>query len=136
MGRYYKKMEVYHLSYDFVLQIYKVLDQFPEHEKNNITSQLRRASVSIPLNIAEGAVKASRREFFHYLNIAFGSAKEVEVLIELSKDLGYFNEETYSHFSNKIDELNSKLYLFIRSVEKDIPNKQRFFRKFEGNINR
>ena len=124
------------MSYDFVLQIYKVLDQFPEHEKNNITSQLRRASVSIPLNIAEGAVKASRREFFHYLNIAFGSAKEVEVLIELSKDLGYFNEETYSHFSNKIDELNSKLYLFIRSVEKDIPNKQRFFRKFEGNINR
>ncbi len=58
-------MEVYHLAYDFVLEIYKILDKFPDYEKNNITSQLRRASVSIPLNIAEGAVKASRREFFH-----------------------------------------------------------------------
>ena len=131
MGRYYKKMDIYHLSYDFVLHVYSILDKFPPEEEHNMKSQLRRASVSIPLNIAEGAVKASRREFFHYLNIAFGSAKEVEVLIELSKDLGYFDESTYSFLNHNIDQLNSKLYLFIRSVEKDIPNKQRFFRKFE-----
>ena len=90
MARNYKKMEIYHLAYDFVLSVYKKTENFPDEEKQNITSQIRRASVSIPLNITEGSAKRSSREFLHFLNISFASAKEVEVLLNLSNDFVFF----------------------------------------------
>jgi len=132
LARNYKNLQIYHLGYDFVLSIYKVTNDFPESEKTNITSQLRRASVSIILNIAEGCTRSSTKEFFHYLTVSYGSAKEVEVLIQLCYDLGYLNKENHFLLSTKIDELNSKIFLFIRQIEEKIQGKKHYFyQKFE-----
>src|SRR3989338_1402097 len=132
MARLYKKIEVYHLSYFFVLEVYQFTRKFPASEEQNITSQLRRAAVSIPLNIAEGSAKASNREFAYFLNVAYASAKEVEVLLDLSKDLKYIDPETHLYLATKLDQVSAKLFLFLRNVERRV-NSQRFnfFKKFE-----
>ena len=133
MARLYKKIEVYHLAYSFVLEVYQVTKKFPKIEEQNITSQLRRAAVSIPLNIVEGSAKASNREFAYYLNVAYASAKEVEVLLDLSKDLSYLSEQEFLFLVPTLDELNAKLFLFLRNVESRIPGKRyHFFQKFEN----
>src|SRR3989344_8308939 len=133
MERVYKKIDIYHLSYTFVLDLYKITKGFPANEQNNITSQIRRAAVSIPLNIVEGSAKASNKEFIHYLNTAYGSAKEVEVLLQLSRDFNYLSDDGFTFLSNRLDELNAKLFLFLRNMEARIPNrKQKFFRKLEA----
>lgn len=135
MAHNYKRIDIYHLSYNFVLEIYKFSNQFPKDEERNITSQLRRAAVSIPLNIAEGSAKASNNEFIHFLNTAYGSAKEVEVLLHLAFDLKYLNGDGFTYLSNRLDELNAKLFLFLRNMEVRIPSrKQKFFRKFREGV--
>ncbi len=132
VARNYHQIDVYHLAYDFVLQLYFLTKNFPKSEEQNITSQLRRAAVSIPLNIVEGSAKASNREFAYYLNVAYASAKEVEVLLQLSKDLKYLDEEGYIYLAAKLDPLNAKLFLFLRNVEARIGStKFQFFKKFE-----
>lgn len=132
MGRLYQNIQVYHLAYALVLDIYHITKTFPKLEEQNITSQLRRAAVSIPLNIAEGSAKASAREFAYFLNVAYASAKEVEVLLCLCRDLSYFSSEDYDLFSFRLEEVNAKLYLFTRTIESKIKQgKYQFFRKFE-----
>lgn len=131
MARLYKNIRAYHLAYNLVLEIYHRTKNFPKLEENNITSQIRRAAVSIPLNIVEGSAKASKKEFLRYLNIAYGSAKEVEVLLDLCKDLKYFKNADYRFLSECLDELNAKLFLFMRDVESKVDKKTKFFKKFE-----
>ena len=127
MGRNFKNLDIYNLSYKLVLEIYKILNQYPDFEKHNITSQIRRASVSIPLNIAEGCAKSTDKQFFHYLTTASGSSKEVEVLLNLSKDLKYINQKQFNMLFDQLDELNSKLYLFTRQIESKIKDKKHYF---------
>ncbi|MBU0470782.1 MAG: four helix bundle protein [Nanoarchaeota archaeon] len=132
MARNYNNIEVYHLAYNLVLDVYKITKEFPSSEEQNITSQVRRASVSIPLNIAEGSAKASNREFVYFLNVAYASAKEVGVLLKLSFDLNYLCEDGYTYLSNRLDEVNAKLFLFLRNVESRLKtNRYHFFKKFE-----
>lgn len=95
MARLYKNMEIFQLSYALSLDIHKLLDKFPEKERDNIISQMRKAATSIPLNIAEGSAKKSYREFLNFLNHAYGSAKELNVLLSMSKDLGYISKKYY-----------------------------------------
>lgn len=117
----YRKLHIYDLSHQFVLDVYRATETFPESEQRNLTSQLRRAVVSIPLNIAEGSSRRSKKEFLHFLNYSFGSGKEIEVLLSLSKDLGFFTDKEFIELSKSLDHLMSKLFLFIRSVEVRIP---------------
>ena len=132
MARLYQNIKVYHLAYNFVLEVYDKTKKFPKSEELNLTSQLRRAAVSIPLNIVEGSAKASKKEFVRYLNIAYASAKEVEVILNLSSDLGYLEIKDYKTLSLKLDELNAKLFLFLRDVESKVKSKrEQFFRRFE-----
>jgi len=133
MARNYKQINVYHLAYAFVLDVYKITRDFPKSEEQNITSQLRRAAVSIPLNIVEGSAKASNREFAYFLNVAYASAKEVEVLLQLSRDLKYCSEDGYTYLAGKLDNINAKLFLFLRNVESRVGSKRfHFFQKFEN----
>jgi|SRR3989344_6122198 len=117
----YRKLAVYHLAHKFVLEIYKLTKNFPDDESKNLTSQLRRAVISIPLNIAEGSSRRSKKEFLQFLNYGFGSGKEIEVILALCRDLEYLTNEEYSGISKQLDTVMSKLYLFIRSVEERIP---------------
>ncbi|MFH1682705.1 MAG: four helix bundle protein [Candidatus Woesearchaeota archaeon] len=135
MARNYKKLEIYHLAYDSTLQIYKATEKFPDSEHKNISLQIRRAVVSIPLNIAEGSSRRSNREFLQFLTYAFGSAKEVEVLLNLSKDLDYINKKMFEELFEDLNKLMAKLFLFMRDLEKRVPEKKyHFFQKLENKM--
>jgi len=109
----YKNMEVFQLSYALAIDVHKMLDKFPEKENDNIKSQIRRSVTSIPLNIAEGSVKKSDREFLSYLSHAYGSAKELEVLLSMSKDLKYISQEEHNGLFKKLDKVMAKLFGFV-----------------------
>ena len=89
-----------------VTQIYKISEDFPKHEIYGLSSQIRRAAVSIPSNIAEGAGRKGENEFTRFLYIALGSLSEVETQLEISHRLGYIKD---------IEVINSSIY-FIRNM--------------------
>ena len=88
----YRKLNVYQLSKKLVTDIYKLIGTFPNTETYALSDQLRRAVISIPSNIAEGTAKASPKEQFHFLEIAYGSLMEIMCQLEISYDLGYINQ--------------------------------------------
>ena len=131
MACLYKNMENFQIGYALSLDIHKILDKFPQKEKDNVTSQMRRAATSIPLNIAEGSVKKSQREFLNYLSYAYGSAKELEVLPSMSKDLKYITKNDHDILFNKLDELMAKLFGFMKNIESRFEKKNNFFTKYK-----
>ncbi len=88
----FKELEIWKQSRVFCKDIYAVTAQFPENERFGIISQLRRASVSIPSNIAEGASRRSNKDFSRFLEIAIGSCYEIETQLLISNDLGFLND--------------------------------------------
>jgi four helix bundle protein len=93
--RPHEKLEVWNQAVDFVVSIYKLTECFPKEEKFGLTSQIRRAAVSIPANIAEGAARQSYKEFAHFLSNAQGSASELETELLIASRLGYLEEDKY-----------------------------------------
>ncbi|MGB8705259.1 MAG: four helix bundle protein [Gillisia sp.] len=89
----HKDLTVYKTSLDYVISIYKLTENFPIEEKFGLTSQLRRSSVSVPSNIAEGAARESKKEFCRFLYISLGSLAESETQKEIAYRLGYISEE-------------------------------------------
>lgn len=89
----YKDLKVWQKAHQLTLNVYKESKHFPKEELYSLTNQLRRASSSIPANIAEGCGKNTSGDFANFLNIALGSANEAEYFILLSKDLEYLSVE-------------------------------------------
>ena len=117
----YRKLKVYEKSYAGAKTIYKMTKVFPKEEIYGMTSQIRRASLSIPMNIAEGyAKKESQSEFKRYLMMAIGSANEMCVLIDFAKDIGYIDEEMHRKTLEEYEEISRMLRKFIQAVEKGI----------------
>ena len=102
----HKDLKVWQESMSLVLVIYKVSEKFPSHEIYGLTSQLRRASVSIPSNIAEGAGRRGEKEFIRFLFIALGSLSEIETQLEIAFRLNYIED---------LEEINKSIY-FIRKM--------------------
>jgi len=119
MARSYKRLEIYKLGYNLTLKLYEITDDFPEHERNNIVDQIRRAAISVPLNIAEGTSRGTKAAFLQFFQYSYGSMKELQVLVDLSKDLNYINQEIYDEVYEEIDKLSRKLFLFIKNVERE-----------------
>jgi len=90
---YYRKLDVYNLAKDFVIKAYQLLRKYPEEERYALCDQLRRSVISIPSNIAEGAGRMAIKERIHFYDIAYGSLTESLCQMEISRDLGYINEE-------------------------------------------
>jgi four helix bundle protein len=88
-----------------VVEIYRVTERFPKEEKFGLTSQIRRASVSIAANIAEGAGRKSDKEFVQFLSHAQGSASEVETEILIAFRLGYIEDDSYKRISQDLDNI-------------------------------
>ncbi len=114
----YKDLKVWEKAHLFTLTIYEYTKLFPKDEMYSLTNQIRRASSSVPANIAEGCGKNSKLELAHYLNIALGSANESEYFLILSKDLRYLKEENYIVLYNLINEIKSMLIALINKVRK------------------
>ena len=108
--RNFKKYDIWKLSHQFTLMIYSSSSSFPKDETYNLVSQIRRSTLSIPTNIAEGCGRNSDKEFNQFLNIALGSATETEYLILLAKDLNYLNEVNYLLLDQQINTIKSKIY--------------------------
>lgn len=108
--RDFKKYDIWQLSHSLTLEIYKLTIHFPKEEVYNLTSQIRRASSSIPTNISEGCSRNGDKEFNQFLNIALGSANETEYLLILARDLQYLNLETATALLEKVNTIKSKIY--------------------------
>jgi four helix bundle protein len=115
--RSYKELEVWKKAVDFVESIYAITINFPVHENSGIVSQMRRASISIPSNIAEGSVRKSKAEFARFINIARGSAAELETQLIITYRLKYISEDKLNEMTKKIDEISKMLYGLRNSLE-------------------
>ena len=89
----FKELDIWKLSRQFCSEVYAITSKFPDSEKFGITNQLRRVSVSVPSNIAEGASRRSNKDFGRFLEIAIGSMYELETQLMISKDLGFINKK-------------------------------------------
>lgn len=134
MGRDFRKMEIWQLGYNLLLDIYPLLERYPDFENRNVTDQIRRAATSLPLNIAEGAGSHSNKVFLTYLGYAYKSAKELDVLLLLSKDLGYLEEDVYGVLQSKLEEFKAKTYKFLIQVEKEIVERRPNFNYYRPDL--
>ena len=108
--RDFKKYDIWKLGHSFTLEIYSLTKKFPKDERYGLTSQIRRASSSIPTNISEGCGRESDSEFNRFLTIALGSATESEYLIILSKELNYINLTSFEKLNSEINIIKQKIY--------------------------
>jgi len=115
MGRDFRKLKIFHLSYQFLLEIYGVLPLLPEIELRNVFSQMQRASTSMVLNIVEGASNRSNKVFFNHLQYSYGSCREVEVILMLCFDLNYIPKDVFEKLSSQLDELKACLFRLLRN---------------------
>ncbi len=112
----FKELKVWQKGRSFVKEIYLASSKFPPEERYALTSQMKRAVVSIPSNIAEGAWRETAKEFARFLNIANGSAFELETQIYLAFDLEFINEEKLNNFLDKIEEIEKMIYGFKKRL--------------------
>lgn len=107
--RPHENLDVWKKAVDFTIEIYKITESFPKDERFGLTSQIRRASVSIAANIAEGAGRKSTKEFLNFLSIAQGSASEVETEILIAFKLGFCSEEHFKIAYARLGEIGRML---------------------------
>ena len=115
--RPHERLDVWNNSVEFVTNVYKLTRGFPDSEKYGLTSQLRRASVSIPTNIAEGASRKTRKEYVQFLYIARGSLSELETLLHISEQLNFVEKPTYDALRSKTEFLGKKLTALINALK-------------------
>lgn len=112
----FRNWDIYCSSKKLVKQVYLVTSDFPESEKFGLISQVRRAAVSIPTNIAEGAGRQTDKDFRNFLYVALGSAFEVETLLELSFDLNLVASEKFGELKDHVDHIQRQLNSFIQKL--------------------
>lgn len=112
----YRKMYVYQNAIELVKSIYQLLSLFPTKEQYNLCDQLRRASVSIPSNIAEGMSRFSYKEKLHFIEISYGSLMEVMCQLEISKELNYISQEQLKNLEEKITVIAKQLSMLRKAL--------------------
>ena len=117
----FRRLQVWEKAHALTLSVYRATDAFPKNEMYGLTSQIRRACVSIGSNIAEGAGRSSDRELARFLDIAGGSANEVEYQLLLARDLGYLNAESYSSLNAMTNEIKRMINAFTRRIRQTAP---------------
>jgi len=114
---HWRELEVWKLSHEMVLDVYRLSNSFPEHEKFRLTGQLCRAACSVPANIVEGNARYSRKEYIQFLIIARASLEEARYHGLLAKDLQYIEASDYDQFEAKAERISRMLNSFIRSLK-------------------
>ncbi|MEK6751408.1 MAG: four helix bundle protein [Chloroflexota bacterium] len=113
----FRTLKVWEKAHDLVLEVYKSTGSFPKQEMYGVTSQIQRAAVSVPTNIAEGCGKDSDAELKRYFLIAMGSSSELEYLLLLARDLGYLPAENYQPLQFRLVEVRKMLNAFIQHLK-------------------
>jgi four helix bundle protein len=117
MIKNYKELKVWQKSYRLCLEVYRVTKGFPKEELYGLTSQMRRAALSIPCNIAEGYGRKTTPEYIRFLYIAYGSTCELETQTLLAGDLGYIKNDRIFELQSDIGEVERMLKALIKSLE-------------------
>ena len=115
--RDFREFKVWGKAHSLTLEIYRCTSAFPKAEMYGLTSQLRRASSSIPANIAEGCGRGSNKELARFLQIGLGSASELEYHILLAHDLSYLRDLTYDPLQNRVVEVKRMLTALHQRVQ-------------------
>lgn len=113
----YTDLKFWQLSRTFCKDIYQTTNQFPESEKFGLVSQLRRAAVSVPSNIAEGASRNSNKDFNRFLMISLGSCYEIETQLLLSSDLGFIKPKELELMNNILQQIIKMMSKFSSSLK-------------------
>ena len=104
-----KDLIVYQKSKQLVIDVYKLLELFPDTERFALCNQVRRAVMSVPSNIAEGMGRISNKDQAHFLNIAYGSLMEVYAQLDIAHDLGYVNDEMFNQVESDVEEISKMI---------------------------
>lgn len=116
--RDHTKLRAFILADEVAVLTYRMTKDFPKEEVYGLSSQMRRAAVSIPSNIVEGCARESQVEYLRFLEIAFGSLRELQYQFGLSKRLGYLNSADISECNSKLSETGKVLAALLRSLRK------------------
>lgn len=114
--RDHRKLRAFELADEVALMVYRITKQFPKDEIYGLTSQMRRAAVSVPSNIVEGCARESQTEYRRFMEIAFGSLRELHYQFDLSKRLGYINQAESENCERILIEAEKVLNALVRSV--------------------
>ena len=115
--RPHRNLEVWRKGIEFVTDIYKLTDGFPAEEKFGIISQLRRAAVSVPTNIAEGAARNGKKEFINFLYISAASLSEIDTLLTISYKLNFVDDKIMQDLNNKMIQIDIMLKGLIKKLK-------------------
>jgi len=116
--RDHTKLRAFELADDLVLSVYAATRRFPREEMFGLAAQIRRAAISAPSNIVEGCARNSEADFLHFLDMAYGSAREADYQIGLAHRLGYLPDDDFASLSAKSKETGKVLNGLIRSLRK------------------
>lgn len=114
--RPHQKLEAWSKAIELVTDVYKNSEHFPKEERYGLTSQIRRAAVSIPANLAEGAGRRSQKEFAHFLSNSQGSASELETDLIIANKLGYLDEATFTKLIGQLERIGRLITGLVRHV--------------------
>jgi four helix bundle protein len=114
--RDHRKLIAFQKAHELTLAIYQQTREFPKEELFGLTSQMRRAAVSVASNIVEGCARPKQNDFLRFLDIAYGSCREVEYQISLANDLGYIHDQGYRHLHSLAEESGKTLFGLIHSI--------------------
>ena len=117
--RNFRVWDIYKDGMTFVKEIYLLTQDLPKEEVYGLSSQIRRAAVSIVNNISEGAAKSSSKDFNRFLEMSLGSAFEVETLLIVIKDLNYCNADSTTDLIEKVCSLEKRINAFIQKIKKE-----------------
>ena len=109
---HFRRLNIWSRSVDLVTDIYRLTNTFPAHERFGLISQMQRAAISCPTNIAEGSAKSGYKDFARFLEIAYGSLLELETELIVAMNLEYIDVENYELYKNRIVELQNMIYSF------------------------
>jgi len=113
----FKDLNVWKVAMDLAVKVYNITRDFPDTEKYGLISQLQRAAISIPSNIAEGSGRGTKKDFAHFLDQARGSLFELITQLELSRSIGYGNSEKIKELEVEYETLAKRINSLIRSMK-------------------
>jgi four helix bundle protein len=120
MGQHFKDLVVWQKAMEMVTEVYKLTENFPKREVYSLTDQIRRATVSVPSNIAEGQAHHNHREFLHFLRHSAGSLAAVETQLYIAKNLGYVDAPVTDQLLQRVHEVGRILNGLIGSVREQV----------------